>query len=286
MNKVKIIIDSTADLNPDYIKENNIEVLGLGVSFGEEHYTDGVDITTQQLFNKVQENGSLPKTSAIAFVALESLFKKYIDEGYDIFYTGISSKMSSSYNVALMAAQEFDEGRVVVYDSYNLSTGIGLQVLEAVKLAKEGKSAIEIKDELEKIKPLVRSQFMVETLDYLYKGGRCSSLGYWFGKSVKLKPIIRVVDGAMLVYKKAIGKTIKALDILIDIFKEDLPNTRLGTIMITSTIAPEAEKYLYEQLSKIIDPKHIMITHAGCVIASHCGPNTIGILYILKEDNN
>lgn len=284
MNKVKIIIDSTADLNPDYIKENNIEVVGLGVTFGEENYIDGIDITPQQLFDKVQKNGSLPKTNAASFVTLLETFKKYIDEGYDIFYTGISSKISSSYNVALMAAQEFDEGRVVVFDSFNLSTGIGLQVLEAVNLAKEGKSATEIKEELERIKPLVRSQFMVETLDYLYKGGRCSSVGYWFGKSIKLKPIIRVVDGAMLVYKKTIGKTIKALDILVDILKEDLPNTRLGTVMITSTFAPESEKYLYDQLSKIIDPKHIMITHAGCVISSHCGPNTIGILYILKEE--
>ena len=284
MNKVKIIIDSTADLTPEYISENDIEVVGLGVNFENEEFIDGVNITTSELFERVEKGKKLPKTSAASLPKLIDLFEKYVNQGYDILYTGISSKMSSSFNVATLASQQFDEGRVVVYDSYNLSTGIGLQVLEAVRLAKEGKSALEIKEELENIKLKVRSQFMVETLDYLHKGGRCSSVSYFFGKSFGIKPIIRVKDGAMSVYKKAIGKPIKALNILLDIFKKDLPNISLGTVMITSTYAPEHEKYLYEELSKIIDPKHIMITHAGCVISSHCGPKTIGILYILKEN--
>lgn len=284
MNKVKIIVDSTIDLNPEYIEQNNIHVVGLGVNFEHEEFIDGVNITTNELFEKVAKNKKLPKTSAASLPVLIDVFQKYIDEGYDVFYTGISSKMSSSHNVACLAAQQFDEGRVIVYDSYNLSTGIGLQVIEAVKLANEGKSALEIKEELEKIKLNVRSQFMVETLDYLHKGGRCSSVSYFFGRSLGIKPIIRVKDGTMSVYKKAIGKPIKALNILLDIFKKDLSNVRLGTVMITSTYAPEHEKYLYEELSKIIDPKHIMITHAGCVISSHCGPKTIGILYILKEN--
>lgn len=284
MNKVKIIIDSTADLTPEYIKENDIVVVGLGVNFENEEYIDGLNITPSELFSKVDQKNKLPKTSAVPISTLIEVFKKYVDEGYDIFYTGISSKMSSSYNNAVVASQEFDEGRVVVYDSYNLSTGIGLQVLEAVRLKNEGKSALEIKDEVEKIKLNVRSQFMAEKLDYLYKGGRCSSVSYLLGVGFRIKPIIRVKEGSMIVYKKSMGNPIKALNVLLEIFKKDLPNIRLGTVMITSTFAPEHEKYLYEQLSQLIDPKHIMITHAGCVISSHCGPKTIGILYILKEN--
>ena len=284
MNKVKIIIDSTSDLNPEYIAENNIHVIGLGVNFEHEEFVDGVNITPSELFAKVTKCKRLPKTSAASLPTLIDVFQRYIDEGYDVFYTGISSKMSSSYNVACLAAMQFPKNRVVVYDSYNLSTGIGLQVMEAVRLANEGKSADEIKEELKKIRLNVRSQFMVETLDYLHKGGRCSSVSYFFGRSLGIKPIIRVKEGTMSVYKKAIGKPVKALNIMLDIFKKDLPNINLGTVMITSTSAPEHEKYLYDQLSQLIDPKYIMITHAGCVVSSHCGPGTIGILYILKEN--
>lgn len=282
MNKIKIIIDSTADLNQDYIKENDIEIIGLGVNFNEENYIDGQDITTEELYKKVQEKNILPKTNAITIAKFLEVFKKYIDQGYDIFYTGISSKMSSSFNNATLASQEFPEGRILVYDSYNLSTGIGLQVLKVVELRKQGKNLQEIDEYLNSIKLNVRSQFIIETLDYLFKGGRCSALSYFFGKHLNIKPIIGVKDGAMYVKRKVIGKTIKGLDLMVEMLKQDLKSLDLGTVMITSSIASESEKYLYEKLSQIINPKHIMVTHAGCVISSHCGPGTIGILYIVK----
>lgn len=201
------------------------------------------------------------------------------------FYTGISSKMSSSCNNASLASQEFPEGRIKVYDSYNLSTGIGLQVIRAVELRDQGKTLDEIYDNLMSIRGKVVSQFIIETLDYLFKGGRCSALSYFFGKHLSIKPIIGVKDGSMYVKRKVIGKTIKGLDTLFNIFMNDLPNIELGTVMITSSIAPESEKYLYDKMSKVIDPSHIMVTHAGCVISSHCGRGTIGILYILKGEN-
>lgn len=282
MKKVKIIIDSTADLTPEYIKENDIEVMPLKVIFNSESYSDGVDIDVETLYKRVKENKSLPKTAAISTAEFITTFSKYIEQGYEIFFTGISSKMSSTYSNAVIAGQTFEEGKVVVYDSYNLSTGIGLQVLKAVKLRNEGKSAQEIKDYLLGITLKVRSQFLIETLDYLYKGGRCSALTYFFGRGFHIKPIIRVQDGTMVVFKKPIGKTLNACNALLDIIKKDLDNIDLDCVMITSSIAPQSEKYLYDELSKIIDPKIIMITHAGCVISSHCGPGTIGILYIVK----
>lgn len=282
MNKVKILIDSTADLNPEYIKENDIGILPLGVNFDGLSFKDGVDIDVKTLYSMVKQKNVLPKTAAISFSEFFSEFKKYIDQGYDIFYTGISSKMSSSYNNAVLASKEFENGRVVIHDSLNLSTGIGLQVLKAVKLRNEGKSAQEIEDILVDITPRVRSQFLIETLDFLHKGGRCSSLTYFFGRGFHIKPIIRVVNGGMVVYKKPIGKTLNACNALINIVKEDLENIDLDCVMITSSIAPESEKYLYDELSKIVDKSKIMVTHAGCVISSHCGPGTIGILYILK----
>lgn len=283
MNKVKIIVDSTQDLTPEYIKENDILVVPLGVNFGDEEFFDGVNITIDELYTKVSKTGSLPKTSAASFGQLYEIFKNYVDQGYDVLYTGISSKMSSSYNNACLAAKEFEEGRVEVYDSYNLSTGIGLQVLKAVKLRNEGKSAKEIKEYLLSIQDKVRAQFLVEKLDYLHKGGRCSSTTYFFGKNFHIKPIIRVKDGTMSVYKKTIGKTIKACNALIDIFKQDLSRIDPDCVMITSTYAPESEKYIYNEVCKLVDPSKIMVTHAGCVISAHCGPGTIGILYIVND---
>lgn len=282
MNKVKIIIDSTADLEPEYIKEHDITITPLTVNFNNNSYRDGIDIDVPALYKIVKETNTLPKTSAVSVSDLIETFKKYIDEGYDILYTGISSKMSSSHNNAVLASKEFPEGRVFVYDSYNLSTGIGLQVLKAVKLRDAGKSATEIKEYLDSITLKVRSQFLIEKLDFLYKGGRCSSLSYFFGRGFHIKPIISVRNGSMSILKKPIGKTLNACNALLDIVKTDLNNIDPDCIMITSSIAPESEKYLYEQLSKLVNPSQIMITHAGCVISSHCGPGTIGILYILK----
>lgn len=285
MNKVKIIVDSTADLTPEYLRENDITVIPLGVSFGEKHFKDSVDIDTEELYRIADQTGELPKTSAISVGEFIERFKPFIEEGYDIFYTGISSKMSSSFNNASIAAQEFEAGRIVIYDSYNLSTGIGLQVLKAVRLRNEGKNAAEIREELMKIRNGVRSQFLIEKLDYLFKGGRCSSLAYFFGKNFHIKPIIRVTNGSMLVYKKPIGRTINACNALLDIFKKDLGNIDPDCVMLTSSIAPESEKYLYQKLCELIDPSRIMVTHAGCVISSHCGKGTVGILYILKDQS-
>ena len=139
MNKIKIIVDSTSDLTKEYLEENNISVIPLGVTFGDKVYHDGIDITVKDLYSYVEQNKTLPKTSAISVGEFITCFQKYIDEGYDIFYTGISSKMSSSYQNACLASENFEKGRILIFDSLNLSTGIGLQVTRAVKLVKEGK---------------------------------------------------------------------------------------------------------------------------------------------------
>ena len=283
MNKIKIIVDSTSDLTKEYLEENNISVIPLGVTFGDKVYHDGIDITVKDLYSYVEKNKILPKTSAISVGEFITFFQKYIDEGYDIFYTGISSKMSSSYQNACLASENFEKGRILIFDSLNLSTGIGLQVTRAVKLVKEGKNLAEINEELLKIRPLVRSQFLIETMDYLYKGGRCSGVAYFLASALYLKPIIRVVDGGMIVYKKPIGKTIKACNALLEIFKKDLPNMDTSLVMLTSTFADNSEKYLYNELLKYLPAENIMVTHAGAVISSHCGPGTIGILYIMKK---
>lgn len=283
MNKIKIIIDSTCDLTPEYIKEHDIEVVPLLVTHNGNEYKDGIDITIDQLYTLVDETGILPKTSALSVGVLIDIFQKYIDEGYDIFYTGISSSMSSTYQNALIAAESVCKERIEVFDSKNLSTGTGLLVLKAVKMREEGKNIHEIAEYLaNNVRDNVRAQFLIEQMDYLHKGGRCSALASFFGRAFHIKPIIRVENGKLKVFKKPIGRTINACNALLDIIKSDLANLDLDCVMITSTRAETSEKYLYEKLSEMVDPSKIMITKAGCVISSHCGPGTIGILYIVK----
>lgn len=183
---------------------------------------------------------------------------------------------------ATIASKEF-EGKVFVHDTLNLSSGEGLQVLKAIKWVKEGLTGEEILERLKELAPRVRSQFAVESLDFLHRGGRCSQTSYYLGSALRIKPIIKVVDGKMIVYRKPIGKMTNALNKMLEIIKEDVDKLDLDTVMITHSFAFESEKYLYEELSKFIPKEKIMVTDAGCVISSHCGKGTIGILYIVNK---
>lgn len=280
MRKIKIIADSTCDLNPETTRALDVEIIPLIVIFGDKEYRDGEDITLEQLYANVSELKMLPRTAAIAPAVFIEHFKKYIDQDYDILVTGIGSTLSGTYQAAQIAATEFPQGRIRIVDSLNLSSSSGLLVMKACKLRDEGKGLEEIAKELERLVPKVYCSFAVETLEYLYKGGRCSRTKFYVGTLLRAHPIIKVTDGKLDVYKTPKGKMVKALDELIEDFKKFLPNVDRDHIMITHSIAPEGEKYLYAELSKLVDPKCLMVTRAGCVIASHCGPNTIGILFI------
>ncbi len=280
--KVKLLVDSTCDLPLEYLNENNVELIPLLVTFNEDEYLDLVGINTNELYQKVDELKILPKTASRSIGSFMETYDKIFAEGYDqIIYICISSKFSGTIQNARLAAEDYN-GKVLIHDSANLSTGIGLQVIKAVNWVKEGKSGEEVLALLEDLAPRVRAQFAVESLDYLYKGGRCSQTSYFFGKGLKIKPIIKVVDGGMIVYKKPIGKMVNALNKLLEIIKEDVENLDLETVMITHSLAEDSKNYLYEKLQEIVPEKSIMITDAGCVISSHCGKGTIGILYIVK----
>ncbi len=282
MAKIKIIADSTSDLEKDYLEANEIDIIPLEINFNEKSYEDGINLTTKELYKIVDETKLMPKTSAPSVETFINRFKKWTSLGYEILCITISSDFSSCYQNAVIASQEFDN-KISCIDSRNLSSGIGLIILKAVKYIKEGKSLKEITTLLnEKIIPNVRSQFIVDTLDYLYKGGRCSSLSYIFGKHLHIHPIILVKDGKMIVYKKPRGKIINGLNTLLDIFKLDKDVIDEDCVMITHSCAEEYKDYLYQELIKLIPSSKIMVTNAGCVVSSHCGRGTIGILYIKK----
>lgn len=281
-NRIKLVVDSSIDLPQDFLLEKDVHIMHYQVSIGGKTYRDGVDIDTIGLFGLIDEFKQLPKTSALSPLEYEECFSKYVNDYESIIYIGLGSGFSSNYQSVVLASQNFDN--VYPIDSMNLSGGTGLLVLKILKFIDEGvMSAKEIVDEINKIAPLVRCQFCVDTLKYLHMGGRCKSTTKYIASALHIKPIIAVRDGKMEITKKPIGYK-KALDIILNEAIEQKDNIDLDHILVTHPWADSDAVYLKRELSKVFDKNIIMETRAGGTVATHCGPRTIGILYILKEN--
>lgn len=279
---VKIISDSTCDLSPELIAKYDIDILPLHILLGEDEYEDGKNITPEEIYSWSDENKTTPKTSAPALTDAIELFKQYIDEGREIVCFSISSSMSTSGNVMRIAAEELEaEDRITVIDSANLSTGIGLLVIEAAIMAQNNHTVEEIVSAVEALKPNVRASFVVDTLTYLYRGGRCNAVSAMAGGVLKLHPKIVVENGAMNASKKYRGKINSAIMTYVKDMEDDLKAARPNRVFITHsgcdrTIVEEVHSYL-ENLGVFSE---ILETRAGGVISSHCGPGTLGVLFI------
>lgn len=279
---VKIISDSTCDLSPELIAKYDIDILPLHILLGEDEYEDGKNITPEEIYSWSDENKTTPKTSAPALTDAIELFKQYIDEGREIVCFSISSSMSTSGNVMRIAAEELEaEDRITVIDSANLSTGIGLLVIEAAIMAQNNHTVEEIVSAVEALKPNVRASFVVDTLTYLYRGGRCNAVSAMAGGVLKLHPKIVVENGAMNASKKYRGKINSAIMTYVKDMENDLKEARPDRVFITHsgcdrTIVEEVHSYL-ENLGVFSE---ILETRAGGVISSHCGPGTLGVLFI------
>lgn len=277
---VKILADSTCDLSPELIRQYDIGIIPLYVHLGEEEYKDGVNIWPDDLYKWSDEHGATPKTAAPGIEDIEEMLDPEWEGEYVIFT--ISSSMSSSFNNCRLAAQDLEmEDRVFVIDSENLSTGIGLLILMAADLAGQGKSGAEIMSEIEKTREKVRASFVVDTLTYLYRGGRCSGLAAFFGSALKLHPRISVAGGAMHPEKKYRGKDIKYIMDYVRDMEPALKTARQDRVFITHSgcsrqILDQVRSYL-ENLGHF---DQILETRAGAVISSHCGPGTLGVLFI------
>lgn len=281
MSKIKIVVDSTVDLSEELYKKYDMDIIPLNVIFDEKVYEDGVSITRDELYAQVAKTKKLPSTAAPGPQAFEQTFRKWVDQGYDVIYVGIGSTLSTAFQSANIAASMIDGGHVYLVDSKNLSSASGLLAMKAAKLAKEGKEPKEICAILEKDVPNIVAQFSVETLNYLHKGGRCSGTAKVLGHLLHIRPHILVKDGKLIVYKKPRGTMKVAIDGQIEELKKALPNVQMDNIMITDSGATdEIRNYFVKEVSKLVDPKIIRTTPAGCVIASHCGPGTIGLLFI------
>ena len=285
-NKVLILTDSTADLPKDLIESRNILVIPEIIHLGDNELKDGVDITTDQMYEWVRDNNQLPSSAAPSPYAFEELLRPYVEDGYDVFYTGIGSGLSGTGRNFLLASKEFPENRLYYLDSGNLSSGIAIIVLKACDLRDEGYSAKEIYEKLQDLPPRVHSQFVLRTLEFMRKGGRASGMQALLGAAFQIKPVLRVRDGELFLYKNAMGKISRGVDIqLNDFFEEyDKGNIVEDYLFITHTQNPKMFTYAKEKiLEHGVKMKHIYEGNAGCVISTHCGPGTIGILYEVKE---
>jgi len=283
--RIKILTDSTADLGPALAAAYDVTVIPLLVQFGQETYLDGVEMDNRRLFQMVEEKKQLPKSASPGPASFQEAFAKATADGSQVIYIGISSKLSATQQNARLAAESFPPGQVYVYDSLNLSTGIGLQVLYACDLVRQGKSAEEIIRALEEVRPKVRTSFMIDTLEYLYKGGRCSGLQALVGTLLRIRPVIAVVDGGMIVDAKIRGPRHRGMDYMLDKFAQHARAGQVwpGRVFVTHTTTRDEVEYVKQRIREIMpDVREVLDTDAGSVISTHCGPGTIGILYMLK----
>ncbi len=281
---IKIISDSTCDLSAELIDRYSIEVLPLHIILGETDYLDGQGITPDEIYRWSDETRLSPKTAAISMEDAAAAFENAVKDGDEAIVFTISGSMSSTYNVMRMAAEAVAPERIHVIDSKNLSTGVGLQVISAAEMAAQGKPAAEIVETIKADRSLVRASFVVDTLTYLHRGGRCSSVAALMGGALRLHPRIGVAEGKMSAGKKYRGRMDRVIREYVADMKNDLLKARKEHVFITHSGCDEetisAVRAMLEELNYFSE---IHITRAGGVVSSHCGPGTLGVLFIAGE---
>lgn len=278
---IKIISDSTCDLSPELLTKYDISLVPLIVMKGDQEYQDGLTITPADIFAHVAAGGSLCTTAARSVGFYQEAFARYAGEYDGILHVNLSSEFSSSYQNACLAAEEFENVRVV--DSRNLSTGQGLVVLKACELAKTAVSLDALKQDLDAFTQRVEASFVVDKLDYLVKGGRCSSAAALGANLLNLKPCIEVKNGKMVVGKKYRGNFTKCLRNYIHDRLQGREDLDPGMVFVThTTISEECHDTVMEAVRSSGAFEIVCETIAGCTISCHCGPGTLGILFVRK----
>lgn len=278
--KIKITVDSTNDLSPELIEKYDIAVMPLVVNMGDKQYRDMIDIRPDDIYAHVNAGGELPKTSAVNADEYSQMFEKYLNDYDAVIHINISSEMSTCHQSARMAAEGLP---VYPVDSRNLSTGSAHLALMACELAAAGEDAAVIADKLRAAADKVDASFLVNRLDYLHKGGRCSAVAVLGANLLKLKPCIEVHDGVMGVAKKYRGNFNRCLEQYVKDRLTADANIDTSRIFIThSGVAQETIDVVRKAVEGCMKFDEIHVTRAGCTISSHCGDGTLGILYMHK----
>ena len=278
---IKILSDSTCDLPQEVLEKYNITMIPLSVIKNGEQFTDGVNITPADIFNHVANGGDLCSTAAINIGEYAEWFARFADDYEGIIHINISSEFSSCYQNACLAAEDFENVRVI--DSRNLSTGQGLVVLKACELAKTCDNLDEIAQKLSAFTDKVEASFLLDRLDYMVKGGRCSAAAALGANLLNLKPCIEVKNGKMAVVKKYRGNYSKCLSTYV---KDRLANREdidITTLFVTRTpVSDECLNAVKETVAQYNNFNTTYWNEAGCTVSCHCGPGTLGVLFVRK----
>ncbi len=281
MNKVKIVADSTCDLNSSLLQTYNIETIALPVNLGDKACLDGIDVHTPDLFEYYKKSGKLPTTSAPTPAYYEDFYQKWTEEGYEVVHLSISAEMTVTPNIAKMAAENFPN--VFPIDSRNVSCGMGILAVQAAILRDQGLSGSEIRDRILAMRDKVRTAFVISTLEYLYKGGRCTGLQALGANLLNLKPCIEVENGKMDVTKKYRGKLENVACSMIQDKLANAENVDLGQLYIASYgVSDEIMEACKKKIMECQPFEQIQVNETGCSVAVHCGPGTFGIIYLEK----
>ena len=278
MEKIKIITDSTLDLPADLVREKGLEVLPLLINFGEESYLDGVEINTHDMLERIEKENILPTTAQVTPSRFEETFKKYLDEGYKIVTLTLSSEMSGTYQSACIAKNMLESDDIVVIDSRNVTSGLGVLVLKACEFRDNGDNIFEIEEKIKNLIPKVKSSLSFESLENLVRGGRLSKTAGTIGSVLGLRLILEVKDGQMAVKDKVRGSK-KALKKVISDFENG--NVDFDSPIVIDEILNEE---IYEGLKKYFEEKNIEYIHGivGCTVGIHSGTKACGVFFIEK----
>ncbi len=281
-NNIIISSDSTTDLSPALRERYNVQILPLGVTLDDKTYFDGIDITPDEIYEHHKKTGVLPKTAAANVGDCMDYFEKLTKNGDTVIHFTLSSEMSSTYSNAVLAAQEFEN--VYVVNTLNLSTGGGLLVVAAAEMAASGMQAEKIVEKVNELIPCVDASFVIDSLEYLHKGGRCSAVAMLGANLLKLKPCIEVKNGKMDVGKKYRGKYGEVLKQYVSERIGDASDIDLDRVFVTHAGCDmEIVNSVVDAVKNAADFKEVFLTRAGCTISSHCGANTLGVLFIRKS---
>ena len=279
--KIKILSDSTCDLSPALLEKHSITLVPLTVIKNDQQFKDGVDITPAHIFAHVAAGGKLCTTAANSVGEYEQQFQRFAGEFDGVIHINIGSGFSSCYQNACLAAENFDNVRVI--DSQNLSTGQGLVVLEACRLAAECDNLDEIAEKLHAFTSRVEASFLLDRLDYMAKGGRCSAATALGANLLNLKPCIEVKDGKMVVVKKYRGQYAKCLTNYVKDRLADREDLTRETLFVTHTpVTSECYSAVMDAVSQYGHFENTYETEAGCTVSCHCGPGTLGVLFVRK----
>lgn len=282
---IRILSDSTCDLSEELLKRYEIKIIPLNIVLDGKSYEDGRDITPDKIYAWADENKTVPKTAACAPGRVKEIFDKYLQRGEEIICFTISSSMSSTYDIMRAVARETGAAdKISVIDSQSLSTGVGLQVIAAAEMAQSGMKRKEIVEEVKKLRARVSASFVVDTLTYLHRGGRCSGVSALLGTTLRLHPQINVIGGKMSPGQKYRGKMHKVVAEYAQDQTAEMRKARKNHVFIThSGCDQKMIDAALEQVKALDYFDEIHITRAGGVISSHCGPGTLGVLYIRGE---